>query len=124
MAKLSRKRDNDSALTDDEIAFLRSDRTPYAIRQYASRQHESIGLRVSAFRKVAAAAKAEREALLEVAALGVVRMAMEGTSRAEDRVSALEEERRILASELDRTRTRLLEATAAPALAVHSQGTR
>jgi predicted transcriptional regulator len=121
MGKFSRK--SGDALTEDEIEFLRSDRTPQAIRQYASRQHESIGVRTSAYRKIAASARAEREALLEVAALGVVRVASEGGVNSQGRIEALEAERRQLEADLETTRRRLLAATAAPAMVVHSEGT-
>lgn len=118
-----RTRNNPDALTDEEIQFLKSERTPSAIRQFTARQHDSIGLRTSAYRKVAAAARAEREALLEVTALAVVQAATEGTATAQDRVSVLEAERRTLEKQLEGTRAQLLAATAAPAMAVHAEGT-
>jgi hypothetical protein len=119
--KPSRK--NPDALTDEETQFLRSERTPSAIRQFAARQHETIGVRTSAYRKVAAAARAEREALLEIVALQVVQAASSGTVQAQDRVAQLEDERRALEGQLENTRKQLLAATAAPAMAIHSEGT-
>lgn len=112
---------NPDALTDEEIQYLKSERTPESIRTFAARQHEAMGVRASAYRKVAAAARAEREALLEIAALAVVRSVSEGTMTAQERVGQLETERRQLAGQLESTQRKLLAATAAPAMAVHSE---
>lgn len=116
-------RTNPDALTDDEIQFLKSERAPDSIRQFTARQHEAMGVRASAYRKVAAAARAEREALLEIAALAVVRAVSEGTATAEERVGQLETERRQLSGQLEETQRRLMTATAAPAMAIHSEPT-
>lgn len=71
---MGRKRtENAEALTEEEVAFLRSDRTPDLIRQFTARQHDALGVRTSAYRKVAAAARAEYEALMAVAAVNVAR---------------------------------------------------
>lgn len=115
---MSRK--DPDALTDEEVQYLKSDRTPDSIRQFAARQHEAMGVRASAYRKVAAAARAEREALLEIAALAVVRAVSEGSATAQERVVQLEAERRQLSGQLDETQRRLMAATAAPAMAIHS----
>lgn len=116
-----RKR-NPDALTDEEIAFLRSDKAPETVRQFVSRQHESLGTRTNAYRKVAAAARAERDALVEIAALGAVRGVAARSVSAEERVRQLEADRRQLAKELESTRKQLENATAAPAIAIHSGG--
>lgn len=113
---------NPDALTEDEIAFLRSDKAPETVRQFVSRQHESLGTRTQAYRKVAAAARAEREALMEIATLGAVRAAATKTVTAEERVKQLESEHRELTRDLEATRTQLEHATAAPAKAIHSGG--
>lgn len=67
------RRKDDLALTDEEIDVLGSARTPDAIKGYVARQHRSIGVRASAYAKVAAAARAEREALTEIALLTIAR---------------------------------------------------
>lgn len=116
------KRKNAEDLTDEEIAFLKSDRAAASVRQFTSRQHESMGVRTSAYRKIAAAAKAEREALIEVAAVTLIRDAAL-TSDSPRRIAELEAERSRLVAEIENVRERLMSATAAPALAVHSEGT-
>lgn len=120
---MSRRKRDPEALTDEEIAFLKSERTPSTVRQYVSRQHESIGVRTTAYRKVAAAATAERDALMAVASLAVVRAAAERSETQQGRVERLEQDRRILEAELEKVRRQLQASTAAPALAVHSEGT-
>lgn len=70
---MKRKPVDDLALTDEEIDALSSTRTPEAIRTFTSRQQRTLGIRTSAYRKVAAAAKAEREALTEIALLAIAR---------------------------------------------------
>ena len=113
---------NLEALTEEETAFLRSDKAPEIVRQFVSRQHESLGTRTSAYRKVAAAARAERDALVEIAALGAVRAAAIGAVSDAERVRQLEANQRQLTKELEATRSQLEQATAAPAIAVHSGG--
>lgn len=123
MPKFSRTKLGDDALTEEETAFLRSERAAPVVRSFVARQHEVVGTRTSAYRKVAAAARAEREALMEVAILAVVRARSEGSLMSDARVSALESEQSRLERELTQTRQRLQIATAAPALAIHSDGT-
>lgn len=67
------RKKNEDALTDEEVAFLGSAKAPDLVKQFVSRQQTSIGVRTSAYRKVAAAARAEREALLEIRLLQVAR---------------------------------------------------
>lgn len=120
---MMRKKTNDDALTEDEVSFLRSERSAPIVRSFVARQHEVVGTRTSAYRKVAAAARAEREALMEVAMLSVVRARSEGSLIADARVSQLEEEQNRLERELSDTRKRLRQVTAEPALAIHGEGT-
>lgn len=68
-----RKKTDDLALTDDEIAILSGSRTPDLVRQFVARQQSSVGLRTSAYRKVAALARAEREAMTEIRLLQIAR---------------------------------------------------
>jgi hypothetical protein len=118
-----RRRQEPEALTEEETAFLRSERTPGSIRQYVLRQHETVGVRTTAYRKVTAAATAERDALLAVATLAVVRAAAENSVTEQGRVSQLEADRRALTDELERVRQQMRAITAGPALAVHADGT-
>lgn len=73
MARLRNPQDP-NALTEDETAFLRSTAVPAVLREFAARQHDSIGTHTTAYRKIAAAARAEREALWEVAILQTLRV--------------------------------------------------
>lgn len=113
-----KRKANPEALTDEEIAFLRSSSASAPVRQFVARQQEAVGVRTSAYRKVAAAARAEREALVEIAALEAVRLAAGQGDNA--RIAQLESDRSHLLHELDSLRNRLMTATALPALAVHS----
>jgi hypothetical protein len=117
---MKRARD-ESALTEAEIAFLRSDRTPVAVRRFVARQHESIGVRTTAYRKVANAARAERDALIEIAALEVVHGVRHAASDFEAEVAALKAERDALAREVGERRRQLRQTTASPALAVYAE---
>lgn len=115
------KRKNPEALTDDEVSLLRSDKTPAVIRQFTARQHHDIGLRTSAYRKVADAARAEREALMEVVMLEVTRRKA-GIEQPGDpsRIFELEEQNRQLAAELSEANRVARAALAIPAMAVNS----
>lgn len=110
-------------LTRAEAAFLRSSAVPASVREYAAQTPAKIAVRTSAYRKVAAAARAERDAIVEVVALNVVRARAEGRALEADRAARLEDEARSLQQALDQTRARLAAATAAPALAVYAEGT-
>lgn len=101
-------------LTTDEIAMLRSTANP-VVRQYLNRQHEDVGLKVSAYRKVADAARAERSALLEVHALNVVRQKL-GDSTLVVQSADLD----ALERQNDELRGKVQALTAGPAMAVHS----
>ena len=107
---------NQSALTNDEISLLRGTAVPASIREYLTRSHEDVGLRTSAYQKVAAAARAEREALIEVHALGLVRLRL-GDSPERKRGEALD----ALEAENETLRKRLRVATELPALVVNSR---
>lgn len=68
-----RKKPDDLSLTDEEIDILSGSRTPEMVKNFISRQQRNVGVRTSAYRKVAAAARAEREALTEIAMLQITR---------------------------------------------------
>lgn len=70
-------------LTEDEIAFLKSaSSVPEEIRHFVARQHDQIGLRSSAYAKIAAAARAEGEALLAVRMLAALQGEMSDLAEA------------------------------------------
>jgi len=114
-----RKKNDDNALTAEEIAFLRSSQTPEAIKAYVARHHESIGLRTAAFQKVAAAARAEREALMEIKATQVLRASIEAPTH-DARAIQLERQVRALVEHNDRLMAEVRRQTALPAMAVSS----
>jgi hypothetical protein len=117
-----RDKKNPDALTDDEIAALRSDRTPELIKSFVARQHEGVGVRTSAYRKVAAAARAEYEALLAVAMVNVARTkagevpVIEQT--ASSRLAELERHNRELLTALASSQEQTRQALASGAMAV------
>ena len=111
---------NPDDLTKEEIKFLQSGRAAESVRQFTARQHETIGTRTSAYRKVARAARAERDALVEIAALEMARVLAAGELSAKERAAALGNENESLRRELERTRRALESAIAAPAMAINS----
>lgn len=119
------KQSEPNTLTEEETAFLRSDRSPELIKQFVARQHETVGVRTEAYRKVAAAARAEADALMAVATLVVARkMAGADDGRLEDSARRqLEIENRTLTAALSMVRSQLEQVTASSALAVHSEPT-
>lgn len=69
-----RRKTDDLSFTDDELAALDSSRTPEVVRQFVARQRTTAGARTTAYRKVAALARAEREALVEIRLLQAERI--------------------------------------------------
>ena len=114
------KKSNPNDLTADEIEFLKGAKIPGEVKQYLTRQHENIGTKVSAYRKVAAAARAEVDALLavrdleelngEIVEIAEAKAALEAQRR---RADALEVQVRDRDAEVRRL-------IAAPAAAVYS----
>ena len=72
---LIRKNDdtNPDDLTENEIGFLKGAKLAPEVKDYLSRQHENIGTRTTAFRKIAAAAAAEADAIEATRHLGAVK---------------------------------------------------
>lgn len=118
------KRKVATELTEEEIKFLRSERAAPSVREFTSRQHEAMGVRTSAYAKVARAARAERDAIVEIAALELARAVAQRQLPLRERVESLEQENAALRANLDAVQTRLEIASAAPAMAVHSEGSR
>lgn len=123
---MKRKPADVNALTDEEIAFLRSERAADPIRKFVARQHEGVGVRTSAYRKVAAAARAEYEALVAVAHVNLAReragvIDVSGSEQHEaSRNVELANENRELRKALDEVREAALRNQASGALAVSS----
>lgn len=115
---MRRKPDN-LALTDDEIDALASARTPEAIRTFTARQQRTLGVRTSAYRKVAAAARAEREALTEIALLAIARGGEVGGS---PEPPALASNEAALVGTVEAQRRQIAALTAGGAKVVHADG--
>lgn len=98
-------------LTSSELRLLREDSQP-SILAFIDREGPQLATRTNAYRKVAAAARARREALLEVRALELAE-GIVGIGPTIEDVQALEDENA-------RLRQQIEALIAAPALAVHS----
>lgn len=114
------KKSNPNDLTDDEIGFLRGASIAPEVKHYLSRQHENIGMKVSAYRKVAAAASAECEALLAVRSLSEVQGEMTELTKARQTINALQMKVDALETTEVRQEVARRQLTALPAMAVHS----
>lgn len=114
---IGRKRD-DTDLTDDEKAFLRSGQVNPLVKQFTARALDGIGVRTSAYEKIAAAARAERRALESIRLLEEARNG--DLPMSAQRMADLEAEVHELAQTNAELRTRLNQMTALPARAVHS----
>lgn len=116
------RRKNEATLTTAEVAALRD--APDEIRRYVD--EGSVGEeRVGAYRKVALAARAEREALMEVRFLGLARLAddpVRALVNARRRMETLQSDRDALATENEVLRRRVVELRAAPAMAIGGGG--
>jgi hypothetical protein len=119
MSIIPKKNDND--LTEAEVAFLRGNAPP-EVKGYLSRQHDNIGTKVSAYRKVAAAARAECDALLAVQDLAAMHGELAHVAEANEKVKQLERRAQALESTVSAKDQRIMELTAGPAMAVHSGG--
>lgn len=103
-------------LSKAERKFLQ-DNAPSAVSSYVDERGNSLSTRVSAFKKVAAAARAEREAITEVHLLRIAEMGTDPSEvvrRAHAEADHLRQENRSLVD-------RLTALKSAPALAVHSE---
>jgi len=110
-------------LTDEEIALLKSTGVPNEVRAYLARQHENVGTKVSAYRKVAAAARAEAEAMIAVRLLDEVQDESVKLERLKAEVAHLRTQRDALEATVHQKDERIMQITAGPALVVHAGGT-
>lgn len=115
------KNKNPHDLTEDEIAYLRTaSGVPDEVKGYLSRQHENIGTKVSAYRKVAAAARAECDALIAVRDLEVLHGELTTVRETKAQLLAAKAQSDALKAVVAEKDAEIMRRTAAPALAVHS----
>lgn len=114
------KKANPNDLTEEEVAFLRGTSVPDEVKGYLSRQHDNIGTKITAYRKVAAAARAECDALLAVRDLDDLHGELVDLADAKLRILSLQRKADALEVTVARKDDEILRRTAAPALAVHS----
>ncbi|MBP7631641.1 MAG: hypothetical protein KA758_14400 [Acidimicrobiales bacterium] len=118
-----KKSENPYDLSEAEIAFLKStSQLDPEVRTYLSRQHENLGTKTSAFRKIAAAANAEADALLGVKRLAVARGEMTEVGEARRIIESKDGQIRALEAQRDRAKAETLRVKAIPAQVVHSGG--
>lgn len=111
---------NADALTKDEIKALGTSAVPDVVRQFVSRKQDSLHVRAAAYRKVAAAARAEREAIVEVVACENARRKVDALSLGDQPPARAEFERvNDLLAENERLRQELERRIAAAAEVVH-----
>lgn len=111
---------NPMDLTEDETQLLKGSNIPPEVKQFAARQHDNIGTRTSAFRKIAAAAQAEAEALLAIRDRDAVMGEMANLAEAKERIRQLERRAAALEATATTKDAEIRRLTAAPAIAVHS----
>lgn len=117
MSLIPKKNPHD--LTDEEVAFLRGASIPGEVKTYLSRQHENIGTKVTAYRKVAAAARAECDALIAVQRLAAMHGELADLAEAKQRLGETQRRAQALEATVAQKDERILHLTAAPAMAVN-----
>jgi hypothetical protein len=111
---------NTHDLTEEEVTFLRGTAVPPEVKTYLARQHENIGTKVSAYRKVAAAARAECDALEAVRDLDALHGELTQLGEAKEKLKRLERRADSLEATVSRKDGEIMRLTAGPAMAVHS----
>lgn len=114
------RKSNPHDLTEDEVQFLKGPNVPPEVKAYTARQHGSIGTRTSAFRKIAAAAQAEAEALLAIRDRDAVMGEMANLAEMRERYATLERHAHALEANGHRKDEAIRRLSAGPAVAVHS----
>lgn len=107
-------------LTAEEVDFLKSGKVDELVRRYTARNQENIGTWASAYRKVAAAARAEREALEEVTRLAIAKGEAATLIDQQSEIESLRRRAQALEVKNRELETGLHRALAAPSMAVHS----
>lgn len=117
-----KKNTNPHDLDEAEIAFLRSNSSvPDDVKGYLLRQHENIGTKISSYRKVAAAARAECDAILAVRDLAEAHGEAVTVAKIKAELSLVTQQNRALEAETNGLSRQLMAAKAEPALAVSSE---
>lgn len=117
---MRRKSTDDLALTDEEIQVLGSSRTPESVKAFVSRQQQQVGIRTSAYQKIAAAARAERLALTEIALLTAARMSLgEPSDQASPEQVAIGDDRTQLLATVEDQRRKIAALSSAGAEVVY-----
>lgn len=119
---MKKNTNNPHDLTGAEIEFLRTTKVPEEVKGYLARQHENIGTKITAYRKVAAAARAECDAILATRDLVELHDQYATAEAARREAAALKEQNLALESTLSRKDAEILRLKTTPALAVHSVG--
>lgn len=109
-------------LTADEVALLKSSTTPDLVKHYLARQHENIGTKITAYQKVAAAARSEADALLAVQRLEDARGVMIEVHEARGIIAAQAQRLRSIEAQLVEKDDAITALRAEQALAIHSNG--
>lgn len=107
-------------LTDKERDLLASNRVPPEIKAFMRYRKDGLGERVSLYRKVAADARAEADALLAVRDLQAAQGEIVSLTVARERIATLERRARALEATVTAKDREIETRTAVPALAVHS----
>lgn len=116
------RKPNPHDLTQEEIEFLRSTVVPGEVKDYLSRQHENIGTKITAYRKVAAAARAECDAILAARDLDAAKGVAVDLAEVRQQVQAYKRKAEALEAKVSEKDETIMQLTAGPALAVHSDG--
>ena len=117
------KQTNPYDLTPAEIEFLRSAKIPDEVKGYLARQHENVGLKITSFRKVAAAANAETDAIRAVLDLAAAHGELVRLDQLKARLHATEQRASSLEATVAQRDAKIMQITAGPALATHAAGT-
>lgn len=111
---------DENALTEKEIQFLRREGVPSEIKNFIARSHQDMGVRAAAYRKIAAAARAEAEAIFAVRAVAALRGEVDLDADYRREIANLKDDRAALEAANTVLRSRVEALTAAPAMTVHS----
>lgn len=114
------RRDPDTDLTEEELAVLRSSRSAPEVREFLSRSADQVGLKISGYQKLAAAARFEREAILEIRLLDAVKSTPSDRDALREQVRALQQANEELAASNRSLLDRITNQMALPAAVVHA----
>lgn len=107
-------------LDEREIEYARSAAVHEEVRSFLARQRDNLGVKTTFNRKVAAAARAEREALIEIRALEIVKGENTAVEDARRDIARLQRERDHLEARVGAQEAQITELIARPARAINS----